>query len=304
MTAPAPSEPTRGTDDPDGDTGTAGPGLPHLAVTGSTGALGGRVARLLAGAGWEQRLLVRDAARAPSLPGAVPLVAAYADPGGAHHALRGVRTLLMVSASESADRLEQHRTFVDAAARAGVEHLVYTSFFGAAADCTFTLGRDHHATEEHIRASGMGWTFLRNNFYLDMWGLFADEAGVIRGPSGEGRFAGVARDDVARAAVAVLTDPSAHAGAAYDLTGPEALTLADVAAVLTELTGRPHSHLDESPSEAHASRASHGAPDWQVEAWVSTYTAIAGGELDGVTDDVERLTRRRPLTLQEALTGP
>ena len=73
----------------------------------------------------------------------------------------------MVSAAESADRLDEHKAFVDAAAEAGVRHIVYTSFCAAAPDCTFTLGRDHYATEQHIRASGMDWTFLRDNFYLD-----------------------------------------------------------------------------------------------------------------------------------------
>ena len=88
-------------------------------------------------------------------------------------ALEGVKTLFMVSAAEAEDRLQQHCTFVDAAAAAGVQHIVYTSFFGAAADSTFTLGRDHFATEERIKASGMDFTFLRDNFYLDFLPLLA-----------------------------------------------------------------------------------------------------------------------------------
>jgi NAD(P)H dehydrogenase (quinone) len=130
------------------------PGQP-LAVTGSTGALGGLVARGLAARGVPQRLLVRTPARAPAIDGAVVLPCRYVDRGGAVAALEGVETLLMVSASESVDRLDQHRSFVDAAAEAGVRHVVYTSFAGAAADCTSTFGRDHWATEEHIRTSGM-----------------------------------------------------------------------------------------------------------------------------------------------------
>ena len=143
--------------------------LPTLAVTGSTGGLGGRVARLLAGSGVAQRLLARDVARVPELDGGVPVsFTGYADRADAVRALEGVSTLFMVSGSESADRRDQHRAFVDAAAEAGVRHIVYTSFFGAAPDATFTLARDHYATEEHIKASGMGWTFLRDNFYLDV----------------------------------------------------------------------------------------------------------------------------------------
>ena len=148
-------------------------GAPTLAVTGSTGHLGGLVARLLAEAGTPQRLLVRDLHRAPDLEHAVPVVVSYADPVLAKAALAGVTTLFMVSAAEAEDRLQQHYTFVDAAAAAGVQHVVYTSFFGAAADSVFTLGRDHFATEEHIKASGMDFTFLRDNFYLDFLPLLA-----------------------------------------------------------------------------------------------------------------------------------
>ena len=131
------------------------------------------VARQLADAGSAQRLLVRDAGRAPELEGAVPLVFSYADPVSPAPALEGVKTLFMVSAAEAEDRLQQHYTFIDAAAAAGVQHIVYTSFFGAAPDSVFTLGRDHYATEERIKASGMDYTFLRDNFYLDFLPLLA-----------------------------------------------------------------------------------------------------------------------------------
>ena len=102
---------------------------------------------------------------------------------------------------------------------------MYTSFFGAAADATFTLGRDHFATEERIKASGMDYTFLRDNFYLDFLPLLAGEDGVIRGPAGDGVMAAVARSDIARSAVAVLRDPALHVGRTYNLTGPENISL-------------------------------------------------------------------------------
>src|SRR4051794_16514786 len=153
-----------------------------IGVTGATGRLGGRVARRLGAAGVPQRLLVRDLSRAPQLPGAVVEQAWFADTDVVRRALTGVTTLLMVSAAEAEDRLDQHRAFVDAAAAAGVEQVVYTSFAGAAPDCTFSLGRDHYATEEHIRASGMGYTFLRDNFYADFLTAMVAEDGVVRGP--------------------------------------------------------------------------------------------------------------------------
>ncbi|MDQ2583750.1 SDR family oxidoreductase [Saccharothrix yanglingensis] len=274
---------------------------PTIVVTGATGRLGGRVARRLADAGLPQTLLVRDPARAPGLSGARVLRAAFTDRDAVRDALRGSDVVLMVSASETPDRVAQHRTFVDAAVDAGVGHLVYTSFCGAAPDAAFTLARDHWATERHIRASGLAFTFLRDNLYADFTlGLVGDD-GVIRGPAGDGRAAVVAQDDIADAATAVLTDPARHVGATYDLTGPEALTLAEVAEVLSRTTGRDVVYRPETVEEAYRSRAHHGAPDWQLDAWVSTYTAIERGELAAVTDHVPRLTGRPATPLADVV---
>ena len=275
-----------------------------LGVTGSTGGLGGMVARQLAELGSAQRLLVRDPARAPVLDGATPAVCSYADSAAARQALDGVKVLFMVSAAETPDRVQQHTAFIDAAAGAGVQHVVYTSLYGAAPDATFTLARDHYATEEHIRASGMDFTFLRDNFYLDFLPLLAGEDGVIRGPAGDGIFSGVAREDIARCAVAVLRDPAIHKGATYNLTGPEELTLAQAAGIITESTGRTITYQPETVEEAYASRASYGAPPWQVDAWVSTYTAIAAGEMAGISPDVHGLTGEDPISLREFLARP
>src|SRR3954453_11292668 len=204
-----------------------------IGVTGSTGRLGGRIARRLADAGVPQRLLVRDPSRAPQLPGSTVATAFYDDGAAVRAALDGVSTVLMVSAAEHPDRLAQHRTFVDAAADSGIEHLIYVSFLNAAPDATFTLARDHWATEQHIQSRGLRATFLRDSLYADFFPLMTGADGVIRGPAGDGRVAAVAQDDVADAAVAVLRDPAANAGASYDLTGPEALTLTEVAAIIT-----------------------------------------------------------------------
>lgn len=271
-----------------------------IAVTGSTGYVGGAVTRLLRDGGARLRLVVRDPARAPTGAGEV-VRAPFGDRTAATDALSGAEVLFMVSASESRDRLDQHWTFVDAAASAGVRHVVYTSFLGAAADATFTFARDHWATEEQLRASGMTWTFLRDSFYLDFLPMMAGEDGVIRGPAGDGRVAAVARDDVARSAAAVLQDPTAHTGVTYDLTGPEAMSLAQVAATITDVTGRSTRYEEETVEQAYASRAEYGVEDWQVDGWVSTYTAIAAGEVDVVSGDVERLTGNAPVSLAELL---
>ena len=149
----------------------------------------------------------------------------------------------------------------------------------------------------------MAHTFLRDSFYLDVLPHFADAQGVLRGPGGRGRLAAVARDDVADAAAAVLRDPADHAGAAYDLTGPEALGLDEVAARAGAVLGRQLRFVEENVEEAYASRRA-GWPDaeqWQLDAWVSTYTAIADGSLERVSPDLERLLGRAPRTLEQAL---
>lgn len=277
-----------------------------IAITGATGALGGRVARLLADLG--PRLVVRDPSRAPATTGDVR-VCEYDDRGAADAGLAGVDTLLLVSAAESATRRAQHRTMIAAAAGAGVRHLVYTSFAGAAPDATFTLGRDHWDAETAIReaaaASGLAFTLLRDNLYADVLPWFADEHGVIRGPAGTGRLAAVARADVADVAAVVLRDPVPHAGATYTLTGPEALTLAEVAARAGAAVGRDLRYEEETVERAYAARraAYPGTPDWQLEAWVSTYTAIADGSMAAVTDDVRRVAGHPPRTLEQALAG-
>jgi uncharacterized protein YbjT (DUF2867 family) len=268
-----------------------------LAVTGATGHIGGRVARAL----HPDRLVVRDAARAPGIPGARPVVAAYGDRDAAVAALTGVDLLLMVSGAESPTRRQQHRSFIEAAAEAGVRHIVYTSFDGAAPDAVFTLGRDHWDAEQAIRGSGMAFTILRDNFYSDFFPMFAGEDGVIRGPAGDGRAAAVARADVADVAVAVLRDPEAHEGATHVLTGPEAFSMAEAAERMTAALGRPFRYEEQTIEEAYESRRVWTTEQWQLDAWVSTYTAIRDGAVERVTDDVPRLLGRPARTLEAAL---
>jgi NAD(P)H dehydrogenase (quinone) len=261
-----------------------------IGVTGSTGVVGGAVARGLAAAGLPIRLIVRDASRAPQLPGAVVATATYGDRAAMETALVGVHTLFLVSATEDANRVALHTSAVDAAVAAGVERIVYLSFYDAGPDSTFTFARDHWHTEQHIRGSEVSFVFLRDNLYLDVLPLMFSAEGVAAGPAENGRFAGVARDDVADVAVTVLLDPSAHEGRTYDLTGPEAISLADVVAAVAAVSGRALSYRPETIEEAYASRAHYGAPRFEVDGWVSTYVAIAKGELERVTEDVPQLT--------------
>jgi NAD(P)H dehydrogenase (quinone) len=293
-----------------------------IGITGSTGQLGRLILERLRTdpiPGATLRLIVRDATRAPAqvdasgAPAEVR-VAEYGDEAAARAALDGVGTLFMASGSESPTRRDEHRTFIAAAAASGVSHLIYTSFVGAATDAVFTLGRDHADAEAAIReaaaASGMTFTVLRDNFYADFVPMFAGEDGVIRGPAGAGRFAAVARADVADAVVGVLRDraripngagAAAHADATYTLTGPEALTMAEAAERAGAAIGRALSYQEETLDEAYASRRKWSTEQWQLDAWVSTYTAIRDGEVAEVTGDVEKLTGHPARRIERAI---
>lgn len=190
--------------------------------------------------------------------------------------------------------MDLHRAFIDAASKAGVKHVVYTSFSAASPDAQFTLSREHHATEQYLKDSGIRWTFLRDSFYQNLMPHLAGQDGIIRGPAGEGRFVPAARADVARTAAAVLADPEAHASATYELTGPQSLDLADVARILSEAGGQRIVFHNETIEEAYASRAAFGAPVWQLGAWVSTYTAIASNAMSKVSNHVEIITGTPP----------
>ena len=271
-----------------------------IAVTGATGGVGGRVARALAAGGLPLRLVVRDPSRAPEL-GAEVAVAEYRDGAAMRAAFDGAETVYLISGSESADRVAEHFSAVDAAAGAGVRRIVYCSFMGAAPDGVFTFARDHAATEERIRAAGLAHVFLRSCMYAEYVPAFASPEGVIRGPAGEGRAAFVSRDDVADVAAAVLADPEPYAGSAYDVTGPEALSLDEAAAILSDAAGREVVYERETLEQARESRRPSGAPDWEIEGWVTSYAALAAGTLVPPSETVREILGRAPRTLADVL---
>lgn len=269
-----------------------------LGVTGSTGELGGMVARELSDQGTPQCLLVRDLSSAPSIEHSTVRRFDYADPRLTKAALGGVHTVFMVSGNDH-ERLAKHKAFVDTARDAGVRHIVYTSFLGAAPDAIFTFSHDHFATEEYIAQSGVHWTFLRNNLYLDSIEGFVGADDVIRGPAGEGLVSLVARADIARTAAAVLRDPAAHRGRTYNLTGREALTLPQIAAIIALHRGTHVRFHNETVAEAYASRARADVARSTLDGWISSYRAIAAGDLAEVSRDIECITGHAPMTLSE-----
>lgn len=271
-------------------------------VTGASGHVGGRVAELLSQRGADLRLLVRDAAKAPSLAGARVAVGDYADPASLDAAMAGVDTVFLVSGlGKPMERARLHGQVIDAAARAGVQRLVYLSFQGASATSAFPYSADHLLTEAHLKQSGLAFTILRDGFYLDMLPPMAGDQGIIRGPAGDGAVAWVSREDISRTAAQVLLDPG-HVGRTYDLTGPEAFGLAEAARRLTALTGRPVRYVEETVEEGRAWRAATGASEAQVDAWLGSYIAMARGELSSVSEAVEAITGEPPATLEAYFT--
>ena len=277
-------------------------GTDLIAITGASGAIGGRVARLLSGRGFPLRLLVRDPSRAPVLPDIQVATASYGDRGSMLRALDGVGTFFMVSAREAVDRLDQHRQAVEAAAAAGVTKIVYLSFLGASPEATFVLARQHYHTEQYIKETGASFVFLRDAMYTDFVPFVVGTDGIIRGPAGTGRVGFVTRDDVAEAAAAVLAS-TGHDGSTFDITGPESIDFNEAAERLGRFIGRDIKYHPETEPEAYASREVYGAPDWEVEGWVTSYLAIANGEMDHTTDAVARLTGHEPMDLEAFLAA-
>ena len=261
------------------------------------------MARRLAEEGVAQRLLVRDDKQAPDLPGAVQVpVPDYGDRDVMTRALDGVRTLFLVSFREAEDRLQRHLSAVEAAVAAGVERIVYLSFLDARPNSTFLLGRQHFATEEHIRGTDVGFVFLRSSLYADFVPFFTGDDGIIRAPAGDGKVSWISRDDIAETVVAAL-QTDRFDGEALENTGPAALDLHETAAVLSKVTGQDISYVEQTEEEAWESRRPTGAPDWEIAGWVSSYLAIAKGELSAVSDTVETLTGHRPLDVETFLTA-
>ncbi len=238
---------------------------------------------------------------APVLEGTTVLQAAYENTTATRMALAGAGTVFMVPGTEGMERLERHCDFVDAAKASGVRHLVYVSFVGAAQDAVFALARDQYATEEYIRASGIHFTFLRNNLYADYIPEMVGQDGTIRGPAGASKVALVARADVARTAALILQEPTRHEGSTYELTGPEALSMARIAEELSSAGPRMVSYVPQTMEQAYASREAFGASKWQVEAWVSTYTSMASGAMANVSGDIEKITGVPPMSFAKLL---
>lgn len=217
----------------------------------------------------------------------------YNDPATIDAALEGVDKLLLISGSEIGQRVRQHSAVIEAARRASVKHLVYTSILHADRS-KLILATEHRATEERIAASGIPFTFLRNGWYTENYtGNLAATiaAGALLGAAGEGRVAPAARADYAAAAAVVLTSEG-HEGQRYELAGDRALTLAELAAEITAVSGKPVAYRDLSAAEYAATLQSFGLPEGFAKVLADSDEGVARGELADDGGALRRLIGR------------
>jgi NAD(P)H dehydrogenase (quinone) len=271
-----------------------------IVVTGASGHVGRLVAKELAARGEPMRLLVRDPARAPKLPGAEIVPADYGDPASLDAALQEGDRVFMVSMHEGpVRRMELHRSFVEAAARNRVAHVVYLSFVNAGPEAAFIHARTHGATERLLDEAGLVWTAIRNGMYADDIAGWFDPDGVAREAGADGRMSFSDRAELAKAVAVTLREPG-HAGI-LDITTPESVTLGELARLASEVTGTTYRYEPATDAEWIERWTGLGRVGWELEAGLSSYEALRNGELDVVTDDYRRLTGEEPLTIRGLL---
>jgi NAD(P)H dehydrogenase (quinone) len=227
----------------------------------------------------------------------------FDEPDGLPEAFRGVDRLLLISTDVLGNRVAQHTAAIDAAATAGVGHVLYTSGLNAGSALPLVVSHDHGATEQAIRDRGLRWTALRNGLYAEFQvgaAARAAASGRLVHNNGDGATAYVSRDDCAAAAAAVLTTDG-HEDAAYDITGPELVTQAQLAALVADITGRPVEAVAIDDDEATQNLVAAGLPAEAAAAYASFGTAIREGVLGGVSPAVRDLTGRDPRSLREVL---
>ena len=276
-----------------------------IGITGATGQLGRIVVDKLKNKADAAQIvaLVRSPAKAADL-GVAARAADYGDPQALAAALAGIDTLLLISSSEVGQRLAQHRNVIDAAVRAGVKHLVYTSLLHADTS-PLSLAEEHLQTEKLIRASGLSFTILRNSWYMENHlgsAKTAVAAGALIGCAGEGRIAGATREDYAEAAVAVLTS-AGHDGKTYELGGDEPYTLAQVAAEISRQAGKDVPYRNLSQADYAAALEGFGLPGWLAQALAAWDADASRGALFDESRTLSALIGRPTTPLSAAVAS-
>ncbi|MEX5235087.1 SDR family oxidoreductase [Kocuria arenosa] len=226
----------------------------------------------------------------------------YTDPATLDEAFAGADTVLLISSSEAGVRVPQHRNAVDAAVRAGVSRLVYTSALGADRG-KLLLADEHLATEQAIADSGLPYTIVRNGWYTENFEpalRHAETTGVVLASAGDGRVASATREDYAEAIAAVLAQDG-HAGQTYELSGDVAWSFDELAAALTEVLDREVTYRRLTPEQHLAELERTGVDESTARFLVALDANIEDGALDLVTGDLSRLLGRHTTPLVDAL---
>jgi len=259
--------------------------MARILVTGATGQIGSGIVAALPGS----RALVRARAE---IANADVVIGSFDDAQSLHNALAGVDTLFLTG-RDNPDQVEQHLRVLGIARERGVQHVVKLSAIGARQDSPVALMRWHDEVEATLRDSGLAWTLLKPHLFMQNLLRFAGDVaqgGVIRAPMGEGRFPLVDTRDVSAAAVAVLRDPGRHAGRAYALTGPEAVSYHEVAAAL----GARYEPV--SPGVFNTGLRNAGIPEWRAND-LATIAAAYSDDENEPTGDLPSLLGRPATTL-------
>jgi NAD(P)H dehydrogenase (quinone) len=280
-----------------------------IGITGATGHLGREVISHLARLKQPTSGIVA-CTRHPQTADLPPVVnevrfADFGDPASLVQAFSGVNTLLMISVEgNDDDRIRLHSTAVDAAQRAGVKRIVYTSFFDVAPASPSAVARMHRMTEAHIMASGCKWTMLRNGPYIDNVAMRIAEAsksdGVFRMASGAAALPFIARSDLAEAAACALvsTLPGNHT---YRLSGPQLLTFDELTALISKVIGSQVRYESITDEEYRHLLQQEGLPPELELRRVAYSQAMRGGFMTALTSDFERLVGRAPLSIARLL---
>jgi uncharacterized protein YbjT (DUF2867 family) len=271
-----------------------------IVVTGVSGRVGGLVAAELARRDVPFRAVTRNAGRVPDLGGVEVALASYDHPAMLAEALEPGDRVFMVSMHEPPERrLPLHRAFLDVAIERRVERIVYLSFLGADPGASFLHARSHGATEQMLAESGIPFTAVRNGMYADEIATWFDADGRVTGPGGDGAVSLTYRPELAEAIVELLVEPAHDDLGVVTITAPEAVTLSELAAIASEVTGDDYRYEPLDREEWLAYRRGLGRPAWSIEAGISYYDGVARGEAGIVGDDYRRLTGKQPLTIRE-----
>ena len=265
-----------------------------ILITGATGHVGSEVLRQTIEAEASVRALVRDPEKAKEIQdsGVEIVEGNFANPASLDSAFEGVERLFLLSGAVP-DQVDLESNAIDAAVRAGVHHVVKQSIYGTEIGSSAPYRDSHGQIEEKLQSSGLGFTFLRPTFFMQSIPSLIAPDGNIYAPTGDGRIGWVDIRDIAAVARHALTEDG-HESDAYEITGPESLSFAEVAEKLSAATGQEINYVDVPAEAAKEGMISAGMPEWLADANVTLMTIVREGGLDVVTDTVEKITGAEP----------